>query len=287
MNAHWTLDDIPWHLFDASKINPEIAKLVRAAALVEYGGRHYADFLNNIFAGDPVIQADIEAWAVEEVQHGAALGKWASMADSSYNLEQRYADFRSGYSLDLSQTTSARGSRVGELIARCMVETGTSSYYTALADACDEPVLKEICRKIAADELRHYKLFYTYMQNYLTKEPLSTFNKLKIALGRIAETEDDELAFAYHVANEPQGASYNRAKSAKDYAERAYSYYQRPHLDRAIGMIFKACGLKPHTWLYKGVTQVAWWTLDYKTSTQRKAAASLSAQQNNDQHLAA
>ena len=58
---------------------------------------------------------------------------------------------------------SSRGSRCGELVARCIVETGTSSYDTALMDAVEEPVLKEICRNIAADELRHYKLFYDHV----------------------------------------------------------------------------------------------------------------------------
>ena len=55
---------------------------------------------------------------------------------------------------------SVRGSRRGEMIARCVVESGTSSYYSAIRDATDEPLLKEIAGRIAADEYRHYKLFY-------------------------------------------------------------------------------------------------------------------------------
>ena len=42
---------------------------------------------------------------------------------------------RDGYKLPLDAASSVRGSRTGELIARCMVETGTSSYYTALGEA--------------------------------------------------------------------------------------------------------------------------------------------------------
>ena len=48
-----------------------------------------------------------------------------------------------------------------------MVEIGTSSYYTALADATKEPVLQIICRQIAADEFRHFKLFYDHLRRYL------------------------------------------------------------------------------------------------------------------------
>jgi hypothetical protein len=83
-----------------------------------------------------------------------------------------------------------------------MVETGTSSYYTALGDATEEPVLKQVCRLIAADEYRHFKLFYDHMKRYLSREELSFLKRLRVAAGRIGESEDDELAFAYHCSNE-------------------------------------------------------------------------------------
>ena len=51
-----------------------------------------------------------------------------------------------------------------------MVETGTSSYYTALGEATAEPVLKQVCKLIAADEYRHFKLFYDHMRRYLARE---------------------------------------------------------------------------------------------------------------------
>src|SRR3546814_19360443 len=92
-------------------------------------------------------------------------------------------------------TKAWRGSRAGELVARCIVEVGTSSYYTALGNAAEEPVLKAICKHLAADELRHYKLFYTHLRDYLAKEELNQWQRLKVALGRIVESEDDELAY--------------------------------------------------------------------------------------------
>ena len=57
-----------------------------------------------------------------------------------------------------------RGSRRGEMIARCVVESGTSSLYSAIRDASEEPVLKEVAGRIAADEFRHYRLFYDILQ---------------------------------------------------------------------------------------------------------------------------
>ena len=34
-----------------------------------------------------------------------------------------------------------------------------------------------------------------------------------------------------------------------------------PHVERAIAMVFKACGLKPHTMPFKLANQVAWWLI--------------------------
>lgn len=270
--AHWTLDDINWAAFDASKVDPELAKVVRAAALVEYGGNHYADYLSKVFAGDAAFCEVIQQWAREEVQHGAALGRWASLADPAYDLEEKYAAFRAGYSLNLELDTSVRGSRAGELIARCMVETGTSSYYTAMAEQTDEPVLKQICQRIAADELRHYKLFYDHLKRYLEQEPLSLLRRLKVAVGRIAESEDDELAYAYYAANN-NGESYEREKFSKAYMRRAFGFYRQHHIERAVGMIFKACGLKPQSFIYRGAAKVAWWSLNRRVKQLEKLAA--------------
>ena len=87
------------------------------------------------------------------------------------------------------------------MIARCIVEIGTSSYYSAMREAAAEPVLQEICRRIAADELRHYRLFYKNLDRYLARERLGRAARLRIALRRVAEAEDDELAYAYYAAN--------------------------------------------------------------------------------------
>jgi hypothetical protein len=126
-----------------------------------------------------------------------------------------------------------------------MVETGTSSYYSALADATQEPVLEQVCRLIAADEYRHFKLFYDHMRRYLAREKLSVLGRVRIALGRITETEDDELAFAFHCANTGLGETYSHEASMAGYMARAIAYYQPHHVQRGTGMILKAVGLPP------------------------------------------
>lgn len=242
---HWTLDQVAWDRFDPSRVDPEQVPLVKAAAMVEHNGGDYAIYLCNVFHDDPDFQKAARYWSVEEIQHGKALGKWAKLADPSFDFDTSFARFREGFKLPLAVETSVRGTRTGELIARCMVETGTSSYYSALADATQEPVLEQVCRLIAADEYRHFKLFYDHMKRYLGREKLGVLRRLRIALGRITETEDDELAFAFHCANHPADAPYRHDEAMAGYMARAVSYYRPHHVQRGTGMIFKAVGLPP------------------------------------------
>jgi rubrerythrin len=260
---HWTLEQIPWTRFDPTRVDPEIVKLVKAAAMVEFNGGDYATYLKRVFADDPEFQAVATAWAQEEVQHGRALARWAKLADPSFDFESAFKRFTAGYSIDVDVEQSIRGSRCGELVARCIVVTGSSSYYTALNEATDEPVLKQICRNIAADELRHYKLFYTYLQRYLEREELNGWRRLKVTLSRIGESEDDELAYAYFAANHP-GESYDRRRFTRAYARRAYAVYRRHHIERGIAMVLKATGLRPSGRLNRWLTALACWFMQVR-----------------------
>jgi hypothetical protein len=257
---HWRIEDVPWDQFDPAQVDPAVIPLVKAAAMVERNGTDYGAYLDGVFSDDPDFQAAAGRWAIEEVQHGDALGQWAMLADPGWDYRACFERYRAGYRVQVDATSSIRGSRTGELIARCMVETGTSSYYTALADATKEPVLENICRQIAADEFRHFKLFYDHMRRYLERENISLPRRLRIAAGRVGESEDDELAFAYHCGNEPDGLPYDHDRCIAAYMSQAMKFYRFHHLERGVGMIFKAVGLPPRGRL-SGVTAKLFWRL--------------------------
>ncbi len=130
---HWRIDEMAWDQFDPSKVDPDVVLLVKSAAMVERNGIDYAAYLCRVFRDDPAFCEAAQNWAVEEVQHGDALGRWAMLADPGWDFKAAFERYRAGYKIPLESNLSVRGSLTGELIARCMVETGTSSYYTALA----------------------------------------------------------------------------------------------------------------------------------------------------------
>jgi hypothetical protein len=270
--GRWTLDDIPWDLFDRNKLDLDIVRIVKAASLVEYNGAAYAHHLCRIFHDDPDFQQNACRWGEEEIQHGKALARWAAMADPEYDFDTAFQRFQAGYQVDFDLDVSRRGSRSGEMIARCMVEVGTSSYYTALRDAVDEPVLKEICCNIAADEIRHYKLFYNNLTRCLGRERIGFWDRLHIALRRIAESEDDELAYAYYAANET-ARPYERRRYSRAYAARAYVLCREHHVAHGVALVFKAIGLDPHGRLAHRAGRLIWRVMRYRAARLAQAAA--------------
>ena len=177
----WTLDDIPWDQFDRSKLDPEMVKIAKAACMVEHHSADYGKYLCGVFHDDPGFCADALAWAEEEVQHGAALRRYAELADPSFDFDATFARFVAGHPIDTDASDSIRGSRCGEMVARCIVEVGTSAHYSALRDAAEEPVFKAICKRIAGDEFRHYKLFYTTMKRYRDIEGVGRLSRARVA----------------------------------------------------------------------------------------------------------
>lgn len=260
MQRHWTLDDIDWTRFDARLASSDLIKVIKTAAMVERNGADYGRYLCNVFRGDPEFCAAVGEWAAEEEQHGLALGRWAEMADPNFSLNASFAQFLAMYQIPIDATESVRGSLGAELCARCVVETGTSSFYSAIRDTVEEPVLKQICKNIAADEFRHYRLFYDHMQRYFSGSLRQRMQRLMVAVTRFRETSDDEIASAYHAGNAVAGP-YDRVASTNAYGARSFGFYQERHVCRAGHMFAQAAGFAPEGWVAKLLTRILWFII--------------------------
>lgn len=279
MRDHWTLDTIAWDRFDRSKLDPKFVNLMKAASLVEYNAMDYVDYLRKVFHEDPKVMEALRRWGIEEVQHGSALGRWAEIADPEFNFQESFARFRKAYRPQHFVNTdgSVRGSRIGELIARCVVECGTSSGYTALRDATDEPVLKQIAGLIAADEFAHYRLFLELMQTQPESKP-GFFRRLWIAATRVSETEDDELAMAYYCANVPASREkdipYDRKACNHAYQSAMFGLYKPLHIERAVAMTGKAIGIHPESGILKFIGRALWQFVRFRSWRYNQATVS-------------
>lgn len=270
--AGWTLDSIDWSRFDASKVDGELLAAVKASSLVEYNAPDYVAYLKRVYAGadDATIRA-IEQWGDEEIQHGLALGRWAEIADPSFDFQEAFARFQNAYRPEHfngnDPAGSVRGSRRGEMIARCVVESGTSSLYSAIRDGTEEPVLKEVAGRIAADEFRHYRLFYQILARE-TEPDLPLWRKLWVAATRLNESSDDELACAYYCANvapdQAHAMPYRRKLYARAYTAKAMTLYRRHHIDKLVKMVVMPAGLNPSGRLCRCFSTALWRLLSFR-----------------------
>ena len=274
-SAGWTLDDIDWSRFEPAKVDRELLAAVKAASLVEYNAPDYVEYLKRVYRGAPQETiALIECWGEEESQHGLALARWAKLADPSFDFHDCSARFRALYRpahFEGAGHRSVRGSKRGEMIARCVVESGTSSYYSAIRDSAAEPLLKEVAGRIASDEFRHYRLFYDLLMR--ESEPdLPIWRKLWVAATRVGESDDDELACAYYCANVPadrvSSTPYDRKFYAHAYYRAAMTLYRRHHVDKLVKMVVKPAGINPAGRVSQLASAALWRMLMYRGSRQ-------------------
>jgi rubrerythrin len=264
MSARWNLDDIAWHHLAPERVDAGLLAAVKTAAMVEANSADYVTYLHNVFADDACFTEAVSEWGDEEAQHGAALGRWAETVDPSFDFSACLQRFREGYRIPVDASRSVRGSATGELLARCIVESGTCSFYAAMRDYAGEPVLRQICHRIAQDEAHHYRLFKTHYARYAGRAGIHFLKRLKIALGRVGETSDDELAYAYYSANlGGRGAEppYDRGHCARAHQARVAAMYRIEHVRTLVHMIASAVGINPGRWPVRVIGRLGWWCI--------------------------
>jgi len=164
---HWSLADIPWQLIhrEAVASNDAWFYLVTSASLMESATDLYTENLVDYFSGDEEVTSWLEHfWLPEELQHGRALRRYVAEVWPEFDWEPAYRRFVEEFRPFCHEALEPTRSQ--EMAARCVVETGTASYYTTLSRASPDPVLAMLARHIANDEIRHYKHFYRYFRKY-------------------------------------------------------------------------------------------------------------------------
>ncbi len=161
--------------------------LLVSASFIESGSDTYAGNLATYYARVPDAAGWLsEHWEAEELQHGLALRRYVEHVWPEFDWERGYARFFGEYSktCSIDQFEPTEGL---EMAARCVVETGTAAYYRALEQASDEPVLRDLTRRISNDEVRHYKHFYHFFNRFAESERLGRLRVLGALARRLLE----------------------------------------------------------------------------------------------------
>lgn len=197
----WRLEDIAYDKVDRSLIADDefMFHTLAAASFTEILAELYSHNLIEHFKGNPEIEAWLRrSWREEEVQHGQSLKKYVQTAWPDFDWERAYAAFQVEYGV-LCTGELLESDRALELIARCVVETGTSSFYKALNHYVREPVLRQLLDHIRADEVSHYTHFRRYYSGFEAAKRHGVRAVGAVILRRVAaiESEDAYIAFKH------------------------------------------------------------------------------------------
>ncbi|SPK72106.1 putative ferritin-like protein [Cupriavidus taiwanensis] len=194
----WSVSDIHYEAIDVARVrgDRDLFYLLVSASFIESGSDTYAGNLATYYARVPEAAGWLAAhWEAEELQHGVALRRYVEHVWPEFDWERGYARFFDEYrqtcSIDQFEPTEAL-----EMAARCVVETGTAAYYRALEQASDEPVLRDLTRRISNDEVRHYKHFFHFFNRFAEAERPGRLRVLRALARRLLEIKNEDAAIA-------------------------------------------------------------------------------------------
>jgi len=194
----WSVGEIDYGAIHIGRMRPNrlLFYLLTASSFIESGSDTYAGNLATYYADAPETATWLtEHWEAEELQHGLALRHYVERVWPEFDWERGFARFFDEYRVTCSIDNFERTLAL-EMAARCVVETGTAALYRAIEQASDEPVLRNLSRRIADDEVRHYKHFYGYFNDFRDREGVGRARVLGALVRRLAEIKNEDAEIA-------------------------------------------------------------------------------------------
>jgi len=193
------MEDIPYHRLAHEQVQDDrrLFHILASASFIESASDVYTDNLVEFFHDDgEIVDWLKQHWEPEELQHGAALERYVRTAWPDFDWEAAYRTFLAEY-LPYCAVERLAGTRALEMAARCVVETGTASFYRMLSELTGEPALQCLAARISADEVRHYKHFYRWFRRYRALERPSRLAVARTLWSRSIDVESEDALCAY------------------------------------------------------------------------------------------
>ena len=185
--------------------------IVLSASFIESATDTYTANLIDFFRGDADVSGWLkDRWEQEELQHGAALRRYAETAWPEIDWQAAYDSFFQEFS-EKCAGDGLEATRCLETVSRCIVEMGTASYYSTLSALSPDPVLAQLATLIRRDEVRHYKHFYRYFRAYWKREHPGRLGVLRAIFRRMRmmDSSDSNIALKNAYLLRHRGAHYD------------------------------------------------------------------------------
>lgn len=161
----WKLDqDVAWSSLRRELVSGEELETLRLAALTEGFTPTYIADLLDLYCDDPEMGAFLSIQYYEEYKHFHALRRYLRLNGREITDGELTAR--------RSQRTSY-GSKLIPLLKFGLSEIFTAIFYRNLSRSTSEPVLRQLCQFIAADEYRHLNFYTSYLEYYVQQENIT------------------------------------------------------------------------------------------------------------------
>lgn len=245
----WRVEAVDWQRIDRSRIahNETLFYLLSSASFIESGSDLYTRNLVQHYAGSANVAEWLhQQWEPEELQHGRALALYVQAAWPEFDWQRAFDSFLAEYG-PLCNMEALEENRALEMVARCVVEMGTTVYYQTLRGMSDEPLLTELLGHIRSDEVNHYKHFLAYFRQITATQPVSRLRIARALYQRLLElrSSDSDVALRHVWAH--RGKLFaNGAQSFDEISSRIYhTVNQRLPIEQAVRMLMKPLAM-PH-----------------------------------------
>ncbi|WP_423453870.1 ferritin-like domain-containing protein [Ottowia sp. VDI28] len=249
-SLRWRVQEIDYASIDHDQVRDDenLFYLLVGASFIETGSDTYTRNLVAHYAGYPEVAEWLaHHWEPEELQHGAALKRYVQTVWPAFDWEPAYANFFEEYGR-LCQVEELQPDRRLEMVARCVVETGTTAYYQTLGELAREPVLRDLLERIRTDEVQHYKHFLGYFRQLHGEHPVSRASIARVLYARLQELRDSDSDVALRHVWAFRGRMF--PEGACDFDEISKRMYRlvstRLPADQAIRMLLKPMSLPHH-----------------------------------------
>ena len=182
--VRWNMDrDIPWDLFDRTRLSEEQAQTIKMNAITEWAALPATEMFLRDNASDSDFSAFISVWFFEEQKHSLVLMEYlrrfrADLVPTEAELDQVRFQFDPAPPLET-------------LMLHFCGEIRLNHWYRRAAEWHSEPVIKVIYETLARDEARHGGAYLRYMKKALHRfgdEARAAFTKVGVLMASARRT---------------------------------------------------------------------------------------------------
>ena len=179
--ARWQLsEDIDFDAIDPSLVSEQWRKDLRHICLTELSALYATEMFLRDFYTDIDFCSFISIWFYEEMKHHLVLRKYLERCGQTFEESE----------LPALRLTFAPGPAIETLTMHYCGEQRLAHWYTAFSEHAPEPVLRQIFKTLAADELRHAACYAKYMRKAAANKPECVADMLKMSLWMLRSTND-------------------------------------------------------------------------------------------------